>query len=115
MKDKLLIVAALVVIAAGVYAYYHFAHYSTLVRTIGVVAAVGIAAAIAMQSAPGKSAWEFAKASRIEVRKVVWPTQRETTQTTLVVIAFVIAIGVYIWLVDLGLAAIARALLAKGS
>jgi len=115
MKDKLLIIAALVVVAAGVTGFYYLDRYGELASTVAMVASVVVAIAIALQSAQGKSAWEFAKAARMEVRKVVWPTSRETTQTTLVVIAFVIAIGLYIWLVDLGLSSVARALLVKGS
>ena len=33
------------------------------------------------------------KEARTEIRKVVWPTRQETTQTTLIVVVFVVAVS----------------------
>ena len=49
---------------------------------------------------PGQLAWQFAVGTRAEVRKVVWPTRKETVQATLVVIVMVIIVGLYLWLLD---------------
>jgi len=40
------------------------------------------------------------KGSRTEIRKVVWPTRQETTQTTLIVFVFVIITGLILWGLD---------------
>jgi preprotein translocase subunit SecE len=37
---------------------------------------------------------------RAEMKKVVWPTRRETTTTTMVVFGMVIIISLFLWLVD---------------
>ena len=37
---------------------------------------------------------------RAELKKVVWPTRRDTTTTTMVVIAMVFAVSIFLWLVD---------------
>jgi preprotein translocase subunit SecE len=44
------------------------------------------------------------QSSRVELRKMVWPTRQETWRTTLVVFLFVVALGVFFWLVDMALA-----------
>jgi preprotein translocase subunit SecE len=64
------------------------------------VAGVIGAAAIALTSESGRSAWQFGVATRTEVRKVVWPTRRETAQSTMIVIVMVFIVGIYLWLLD---------------
>jgi len=44
--------------------------------------------------------WEFLQGSRVEMRKVVWPTKQETIQTTLTVFVFVLVLGIFFWLLD---------------
>ena len=36
-----------------------------------------------------------------ECRKIVWPTRSQTVNNTLVVLACVVVIGVFIWILDL--------------
>ena len=48
--------------------------------------------------------------SRVELRKVVWPTREETLQTTLAVLVFALIMGVFFWLLDLSLLALTRRL-----
>ena len=37
---------------------------------------------------------------KIELKKVVWPTGKQTVNNTLIVIACVIVVGIFIWLFD---------------
>lgn len=108
-----LVVAALLLIA-GLYGFYYFAAYSTLLRVVGLLVVGGVAAAIALQTDPGRRLWHFAGDARTEVRKVVWPTRQETLQTTLVVIVMVFILGLILWLFDLVLMSILRALTGQG-
>jgi len=55
-------------------------------------------------SEPGRELWAYVQSSRVELRKMVWPTRAETWRTTLVVFVFVLMLGVFFWLVDMGLA-----------
>ncbi|MES9844544.1 MAG: preprotein translocase subunit SecE, partial [Candidatus Sedimenticola sp. 6PFRAG5] len=82
--------------------------YSLLGRVVGLLVIAGVAVAVALQSVPGRNVWEFASASRNEVRKVVWPSRQETIQTTLIVFAMVLLIGIVLWLFDMMLMAIVR-------
>jgi preprotein translocase subunit SecE len=108
-----LVVAALLLVA-GIYGFYHFAAYSTLLRVVGLLVVSGIAAGVALQTQPGRNLWQFAGDARNEVRKVVWPTRQETLQTTLVVIVMVLILGIILWLFDMVLMSILRFLTGQG-
>ena len=106
--DTAKLVAAAVLLVAGIYGFYHFAAYSTLLRVLGLLVVSGAAAAVALQTEQGRRLWQFAGDARTEVRKVVWPTRQETIQTTLVVIVMVLILGIILWLFDMMLMAILR-------
>jgi len=112
--DTLKLVAAAVVLVAGIYGFYYFGAYSALLRVVGLLVIAGIAAAIALQTAQGRQLWQFAGDARTEVRKVVWPTRQETVQTTLVVIVMVLILGIILWLFDMMLMGILRLLTGQG-
>ena len=42
----------------------------------------------------------FAKESASEAKKVVWPSRKETLQTTGLVFAFVVVMALFLWLTD---------------
>ena len=95
------LVAAVLVLAAGVFAFYWFGEVSWAVRTVGLVAAASIAIAIAAFTAQGRQFRHFLAESHFELRKVVWPTRQETLQTTLVILVVVIILSIMLWLVDM--------------
>lgn len=92
--------------AAGLLIFFGFACYyvlpdpwATMSLTVGIIAA-GV---VLFFSEAGHRFINFAKDSIIEVRKVVWPTRKETIQTTAVVFAFVVCMAFFLWIVDKGL------------
>jgi preprotein translocase subunit SecE len=91
---------ALVLIVGGAVAFNYYAQEPLVLRVLAILVVAGIALAIVMQTALGRRSWGFVKDSRTEVRKVVWPTRKETTQTTLVVIVMVIILGFLLWIMD---------------
>ena len=95
-----LFLAVLIVLVAFV-GYYYFADSPVLLRALGLVAAFGVGIWIALQSVQGQSIWKFIQSSRVELRKVVWPTREETIQTTIAVLVFALIMGVFFWLLDL--------------
>jgi preprotein translocase subunit SecE len=112
--DTAKLVAAALFLIAGIYGFYYFAAYSTLLRVVGLLAVSGVAAAVALQTDQGRRLWQFAGDSRNEVRKVVWPTRQETLQTTLIVIVMVLILGIILWLFDMVLMGILRFLTGQG-
>lgn len=98
--DVLKLAAAGTLILTALAAFYLFSGASLLVRVIGLLIAGGAAVAVALKTEPGAEALEFLQGARAELRKVVWPTRAETTQTTLIVIAMVVIMGILLWLLD---------------
>jgi preprotein translocase subunit SecE len=106
--DTVKLVVAATLLVAAIWGFYFFAGYSLLLRVLALLAITGGAAAIALTSLPGRQLWRFATDSRMEVRKVVWPTRQETMQTTLIVIVMVLILGILLWMFDSVLMAILR-------
>lgn len=92
------LVAALV--AIGVYGNYYFSSESLLARVVGLLVLAGVAGYIALQTGKGNAFWTLVKDAKTEIRKVVWPTRQETLQTTLVVVAVVLIMGLILWALD---------------
>jgi preprotein translocase subunit SecE len=70
-------------------------------RVLALLALVAVALGVMFTTQLGQGIWSFLRDSRNEVRKVVWPTRQETVQTTLLVIAMVVLVGIMLWLMDI--------------
>ena len=114
MPDVLKWIAAAALLAAGLIGFYVFAEYSTLLRVVGLLLAIGMSVAVAVQTEKGRYIWDFMRESRTEVRKVVWPTRQETMQTTLIVVAVVTVVALIMWSLDSMLGWVVRLLLGQG-
>ena len=108
--DTVKLLVAVAVVVGAILGFYYLDAYSQLLRVLGLLVLVGLAAFIVYQTAVGQAVWEFATASKVEVRKVVWPSRQETVQTTLIVFVMVLVMGIVLWLFDMMLSAILRAL-----
>jgi len=87
-------VVAVLLVAAGVFAFYWFENqWSTSLRVGAVVGGLAAALAVFMFSAKGRDTREFLAESRFELRKVVWPTRQEATRLTWVVAGVVLLIS----------------------
>ena len=106
--DTVKLALAVLMLAAGIGGFYYYEAYSLLLRVLGLLAVAGVAVAVVMQTMVGRKVWSFASDARTEVRKVVWPSRQETIQTTLIVFAMVLVMGIILWLVDMALMAIVR-------
>ena len=108
--DTVKLTLAAGIIVAAILGFYYFDAYSQLLRVLGLLAVVIVAVFIAYQTLLGKRVWHFVSDAKVEVRKVVWPSRQETVQTTLIVFVMVLIMGVVLWLFDMLLGAILRAL-----
>ncbi|MFC3606930.1 preprotein translocase subunit SecE [Stutzerimonas tarimensis] len=95
---KWLVVGALVV--AGVVGNQYYSAEPLLYRVLVLLALAAVAAFVAFQTAKGKAFFDLLKEARTEMRKVVWPTRQETTQTTLIVVAVVLVMALILWGLD---------------
>lgn len=101
MLDKAKLAIAILLVAAGIWAYYWLGDDTALVlRILAVVAGFAAGAAVAWFSAPGRQFAVFAAESVAEVKKVVWPTRKETMQSAAAVFAFVVVMAVFLWVSD---------------
>jgi preprotein translocase subunit SecE len=100
MADKIKLALALALVGAGIAGFY-----ASLRSGAGCSRAVGSdrrrrGVAVAWQTEPGQRFVAFAREAIVETRKVVWPTRKETVQTTGIVFAFVVVMAIFLWLTD---------------
>ena len=106
---------AFAILTGGVAGFYYWSDESLLLRVIGLLVLGAAALFVAVQTEKGRAAWDFVRDSHTEVRKVVWPTRKETTQTTLIVIAMVGLVAIIMWALDGLLAWLVKQLLGTGT
>ena len=99
-KDTALMWLSIIALLGGIVAFYWFDDQSLPIRIAMVIAGVAVGAGFAWVSSYGRDFWQFATASRVELRKVVWPEREETIKTTYVVFIFAIVMGVFFWGLD---------------
>ena len=91
----------LVVLAIGIYGNDSYKNiYSVYERALPLILMAGVAIFIAMQTIQGEAFGRLVKESRAEIRRVVWPTRQEATQTTLVVALVVFVMALILWALD---------------
>ena len=99
--DTVKLIAAVSLLVAGIAQFYYFADELMVYRVLALLALLAIALGVVFTTQIGQVTWGFMRDSRTEVRKVVWPTRQETVQTTLLVIAMVVLVGIMLWLMDM--------------
>ena len=99
-KDTALITLSIFLLFGGIWAFYWFDERTLPLRIAMVVGGLAAGLGLAWFSWYGREFWQFALASRIELRKVVWPERDETIKTTYVVFAFAIVMGLFFWGLD---------------
>ena len=99
-----LLLMSLLLLLAGIVAFYYFSEIRLFYRVLGLFAVLGLAGYIIYQTNFGKTVYTYVLESKIELKKVSWPTKQETTQTAIGVIVIVVIIGILLWLLDMLLA-----------
>jgi len=115
MADKIKLLIAVLVLAGAFVAFYAFGELALVFRVLGLLVAVAVAGFIAAKTEMGGSAVAFTRGAVVEVRKVVWPTRKETVQTTMMVMAMVVVVGIILWVFDWFLAWGVQLLTGQGS
>jgi preprotein translocase subunit SecE len=115
MAERIKIAIAAVIAVGGLVAFYALADRPTVIRLAALLGALAVAVALMWFTESGRTFLAFGRESWEEAKRVVWPTRKETLQTTGVVFAFVFAMAFFLWLVDTGLLWITQKLLGTGS
>jgi len=100
-SNKTYLIAAIGVLVMGMILFYYFSDIRLFYRVVGMIAVLILSGYIGYQSDFGKLVYSYVADSKIELKKVTWPTKQETTQTTLGVIFVVIVVGILLWLFDM--------------
>ena len=95
---KLLLAAG--VLVGGLYSYYYFLEIALPLRVLMVLGGLAAGITVAMTSTQCQRLWAFIQGARIEIRKVVWPTKQETTQTAIAVFVFTLIMALFFWGLD---------------
>ncbi len=115
MIDRIKLALALLLVVAGVAAFYMLAEHALVLRVLAVIAGVAIALAVMWTTPMGKGAIVFAQESLAEARRVVWPSRKETVQTTATVFALVVVMAIFLWIVDIGMASVVKMLMGRSA
>ena len=100
MADKIKLVLAALLLVAGVAGFYYLSDSAAIVRLAAIAAGAAAGIAVAWFTAPGQQFLAFVRDSITEVKKVVWPTRKESLQTAGIVFAFVLVMAVFLWVSD---------------
>ncbi len=98
--DRARVILAVIAVLAGLAGFYALGQEPTIARVGSVLAGLVAGIGIVWSSGPGRRFFAFARDSWNETRRVVWPERKETTQVTAIVFAFVVAMALFLWLVD---------------
>ena len=94
---QILVVVAL---GAGFGGFFYFSEAEKLYAYGSLVAALVVAIVIGIQTQPGAQLWKFLTDARTEVRKVIWPARKETTQMTFFVFVITVLTSLMLWFFD---------------
>jgi preprotein translocase subunit SecE len=107
--DTAQLIAAIVLAIGGVVAFYVLkSRPEVWASWVGLFGGLLVGVLVFAFSQYGRNFWQFVLESRVELRKVFWPSRNETFMTTLVVLGFVLIASVFFWLLDLTLASLTK-------
>ena len=106
---------ALGVLTISLVGFYYYSEAPKIFRVLGILAGIIVSLVIVSQTSKGRQAIDFVRDAQVEVRKIVWPTRQETSQTTLFVIIVVIIFAILLWVLDLGLSSSIQGLIGRGT
>jgi len=106
--DIIKLLAGAGILVGGLYGYYYLLELSLPLRALLVLGGLVVGIGVAMTSVQGQRLWAFIQGSRVEIRKVIWPTKQETTQTAIAVFIFTFVLAMFFWGLDSALLALTR-------
>ena len=114
MADKFKLLIALLFVVSGIAGFYYLHESAAVLQVLSVLAGLLLGGLVAWSSGPGRRFFAFGGDSVAESKRVVWPTRKETVQTTGVVILFAITMALFLWAVDAGLMLVVNELMGRG-
>lgn len=113
MADKIKLGVAFLLIAAGIVGFYALQESAAVLKLASVLVGLLAAAGVFWTTELGKQFFAFGRESVAEAKRVVWPTRKETMQTTGVVIVFAVTMALFLWAVDASLLLVVNKLMGR--
>ena len=114
MAERIKLAIAALIAVGGLVAFYALAGQPTVIRLAALLGALVAAIVLMWFTESGRVFLAFARESWEEAKRVVWPSRKETLQTTGVVFLFVFVMALFLWVVDVGLLWVTQKLLGTG-
>ena len=114
LAERIKIALAALIAVGGLFAYYALGDRALVIRLATLLGSFALAIVVMWYTETGRTFAAFSRESWEEAKRVVWPTRKETLQTTAVVFVFVFLMALFLWAVDAGLLLITQKLLGTG-
>ena len=114
MAERIKIAVAALIAVAGLVAFYVLGDRPLVLRLGAMLGSFAVAVVLMWFTHTGRTFVAFARESWEESKRVVWPSRKETLQTTGVVFLFVFLMALFLWVVDTSLLWVTQKLLGTG-
>jgi len=111
VMDKIKLSFSVLIFVGGIVASYMLADMPMVVRVLSVLIGFGQSNVVLSYTDKGRELIQFCKEAITETKKVVWPTKKETIQTTGIVVVFVLIMALVLWGIDSILGSLIRMIL----
>jgi len=98
--ERVKAIGAMLLALGGFVVFIVLPELPVAVRILGIIGGVIAGAVAARFSTIGREFFTYVKAAHEEARKVVWPTRKETMQSTGAVFAFAVVMAIFLWTTD---------------
>ena len=115
MIDKFKLVLSALLLAVGIAGFYLLADKALVLRILAILAGIVAAIAVLWTTPQGQVALGFLSESVAEAKRVVWPTRKETIQTTVAVFILVAIVAAFLAVVDIGFAYMVQWLMGRSA
>ena len=112
--ERIKIAIAALIAVGGLVAFYWLGEQALVVRLGALLGAWAAAVVLMWFTQTGKTFSAFSRESWEEAKRVVWPSRKETMQTTLVVFVFVFIMALFLWMVDASLLWLTHRVIGQG-
>lgn len=99
-SSAILVIAGLILLASLMLFYLNPLSFKDLYKVLILLAGVALSGLVFFASAQGHRLILFLQETKIELRKVIWPTKDETIKTTIMILIAVVIVAIFLWIVD---------------
>lgn len=96
-----LIILSFAILITGIGMFYYYIEIRLFYRVLALIFIMLMSMYLMYHTSFGKTVYSYITDSKVELKKVTWPTKQETSQTALGVVVVVIIIGILLWLLDM--------------